>query len=69
MMKQRVLGLFIWLAIVAAFGAFARYAFGMNFWAAALIAALALIANGLFAKWEDRQPGGFYDPHGKGKDL
>ena len=68
-MKERLLPLLIGLAIVGALGAIARYAFGINFWVAALIAALAMIANGLFAQWEDRQPGGFYNPDGKGKDL
>ena len=67
-MKERLLGLLVGLAIVSALGAVARYAFGINFWAAALIAWLALIANGLFAEWEDRQPGGFYNPDGKGKN-
>ena len=65
-MKQRLLGLFIWIAIVAALGVFGSYALGIKFWVAAVIAGLALIANGLFAAWEDRRPGGFYDPHGSG---
>ncbi len=68
-MKQRLLPLLIGLAIVGALGAIAHYAFGINFWAAALIAGLAMIANGLFAEWEDRQPGGFDNPDGKGEDL
>jgi hypothetical protein len=66
-MKLRIIGLLIWLVIVAVLGAFAYYAFGINFWAAAIIAGLALIANGLLAEWEDRRPGGFYNPHGKEK--
>jgi hypothetical protein len=61
-MKQRILGLLIWLVIVGAIGAFARYALGINFWVAAIVAGLALISNGLVAEWEDRQPGGFYNP-------
>ena len=61
-MKERILGLLIWLVIVGSLGAFARYVFGINYWAAAVIAGIALIANGLFAEWEDRQPGGFYNP-------
>jgi hypothetical protein len=67
-MKRRIFGLLIWFAIVGVLGAFARYAFGINFWIAVLIAGLALIANGLFAEWEDWRPGGFYNPHSK-KDL
>jgi hypothetical protein len=66
-MKQRIVGLLIWLAIVGALGAFARYALAINFWAAAIIAGVALIANGLFAEWEDHRPGGFYNPRRDGE--
>lgn len=53
-----------WLVIVGLSAEAASYFFDVGFWTAAIIAAVALIANGLFAEWEDRQPGGFYNPKG-----
>ncbi len=67
--KQRLFAPLIGLAIVGGLGAIAHYAFGMNFWVAALILGLAMVANGLFAEWEDRQPGGFFNPDGKDNDA
>jgi hypothetical protein len=55
----------VWLAIVCSIGAGASYFLDISFWTAALIVGVALIANGLFAEWEDRQPGGFYNPKDK----
>lgn len=54
----------VWLVIVIIFGTTASYLFDVSSWIAAAIVAFALIANGLFAEWEDRQPGGFYNPKG-----
>lgn len=44
----------IWLAISLLAGAGAYYLFELNFWLSALIAGLALIANGVLADREDR---------------
>jgi len=34
--------------------ALGHYFFGLGFWTATLIVALAIIANGFFATWEDK---------------
>ena len=41
------------LAISMLAGALGHYFFGLGFWSATLIVALAIFANGLFAIWED----------------
>ena len=52
----------VWAIIVALLGTIASHFTGVHFWTAAIIAAAALVANGIFAEWEDRRPGGFYNP-------
>ena len=53
-MKRLVYSL-IWLVISLLFGVLGNYVFKVNFWVAAFIAALAMIANGVIAEWEDRR--------------
>ena len=45
----------LWLAISGAAGAIASWAFGLSFWAVALIVGVSLLANGLIAAWEERR--------------
>ena len=52
---KRLVYTLIWLLISLLAGALGNYLFKVNFWVAALIAGLALIANGLVAEWEDRR--------------
>ncbi len=40
---------------------------GLSFWASFAIAVAALMINGLVAEVEDRLPGGFLNPGGRGK--
>ena len=61
-MIKRLKHLLLWLVLVALLGLVASYFFDVHFWTATAIAAVALVANGLFSEWEDRQPGGFYNP-------
>lgn len=42
------------LAISLIAGALGHYFFGLEFWSATLIVAIAILANGLFAHWEDK---------------
>jgi uncharacterized membrane protein len=44
----------LWIAICVLAGAAARYLIGVGFWSATLIAAVALVAHGIVADWEDR---------------
>lgn len=44
----------IGLAVAIIVGALAHYFYGFGFWSSTVIAALALLANGLLALWEDR---------------
>ena len=45
---------FMGLAVAMLAGALAHYFYGLGFWSSTVIAALALLANGLLALWEDR---------------
>jgi hypothetical protein len=56
-----------WLIIVVLLGAVGNYFFHIGFWTAAIIAGLALVANGLVAEWENRQPGGWSNLTGTGR--
>lgn len=42
------------LAISLIAGALGHYFFDLEFWSATLIVAVAIIANGFFALWEDK---------------
>jgi hypothetical protein len=60
--KQKII-LFavVWgLAVLVALAM--HYFGGVNLSVALAIVAVAWVANGLFAEWEDRRPGGFLNP-------
>jgi hypothetical protein len=44
----------LWVAICGGVAGIASYFFDAPFWPSALLVALALLANGLLAFWEDR---------------
>ena len=50
------------IGVSASAGAALNYFAGLNFWWSALIAAAALLVNGIVATVEDEQPGGFNHP-------
>jgi hypothetical protein len=52
---KRLVYTLIWLAISLLVGTAGSYFFSLNFWAASLVAGVALIVNGLIAEWEDRR--------------
>ena len=52
-------------AICTAIGGLLYWIFDVPFIFGFLLVGLALVLNGLLAEWEDRQPGGFYNPHDK----
>jgi hypothetical protein len=62
MVRSRVLGLTIWLAIAAVVGAIGHFFFAANFWVVAVLTMFSLAANALIIEWEDRQPGGWGNP-------
>ena len=51
-----------WLCGVAAVAAAAQWLFGLPMLVGVPVIAIALMANGWLAEWEDRRPGGFYNP-------
>jgi hypothetical protein len=59
MLKARLQGLVIWLAIALCAGAVGQFGFGVNFWLIAALTIGSLAVNGLIIEWEDRQPGGW----------
>ncbi len=48
------------IALVAGVCAFFWWR-GLSIWAGLVIGGLAVVANSLFLRWEDKQPGGFDD--------
>jgi len=62
MIRSRILGLSIWLAIAAVAGAIGHFGFGANFWLVASLTIMSLVVNGWIIEWEDRQPGGWGNP-------
>jgi len=63
--KKRLLYIAIWLLICVLVGSIANYFFGLGFWVAFVITAVALILNGIVAEVEDRVPWGFLNPRRK----
>ena len=59
---------FIGLAIAGMVAWLLTWLFGLPFIAAFLLTAGAMFLNGLVADWEDRRPGGFYNPRDKDKE-
>lgn len=53
------------LLVCAAVGGLLSWLSGMPFWGGVLIAAAALLVNGLVAELEDRAPGGFLNPRNR----
>ena len=53
------------LLVCAAVGGLLSWLSGMPFWGGVLIAAAALLVNGLVAEVEDRAPGGFLNPRNR----
>ncbi|HMN73779.1 MAG TPA: hypothetical protein PKA55_18110 [Rhodoblastus sp.] len=49
-------------AICLAAAAIITAASSLPFWLSLIMSVAAMILNGFFAEWEDRQPGGFYNP-------
>jgi hypothetical protein len=63
---RRLIFAAVWgLAIVFALGL--SYSYGISFWWAFALVAVAFIINGFVAEVEDRAPGGFLNPNAKGK--
>jgi len=62
MLRSRILGLAIWIAIAAAVGAIGHFVFAADFWVVAGLTILSLTGNALIIEWEDRQPGGWGNP-------
>lgn len=58
----------LWLIACAVVAGLLYWITGLPFAIGFLIVAIALILNGLLAEWEDRRPGGFYNPHDKDKE-
>ncbi len=54
------------LCIAVVIALIVSWLFHFSFWLALPLAVVAMIANGIFAEWEDNQPGGFNNPDGKG---
>ncbi len=63
---KAILILIVWLPAVLIALAM-HYWLHLNLWLALALVALAGIANGFLAEWEDRKPGGFLNPK-QGKD-
>ena len=59
MLRQRFLGLSIWLAIAAVTGSLGRLIFGASFWIVAGFTIVGLLGNALLIEWEDSRPGGW----------
>lgn len=53
------------LLVCAAVGGLLSWLSDMPFWGGVLIAAAALLVNGLVAELEDRAPGGFLNPRNR----
>jgi hypothetical protein len=64
MIRSRIIGLTIWLAIAAVAGAIGHFIFAASFWLVAVLTIMSLVVNGWIIEWEDRQPGGWSDPKG-----
>jgi len=64
MLRARLQGLAIWVAIAACAGVIGHYGFGANFWLVAILTIMSLVVNGWIIEWEDRQPGGWLNPKG-----
>jgi hypothetical protein len=62
MIRERLLGIAIWLVIAVMMGAIGSFLFDANFWVVAGLTVLSLAVNGLIIEWEDRQPGGWSNP-------
>ena len=62
MIRSRILGLSIWLAIATVAGAIGHFGFGASFWLVAALTIISLVVNGWIIEWEDRQPGGWGNP-------
>jgi hypothetical protein len=62
MLRQRLIGLSIWLVMAAIAGSVGWVVFGANFWVVAGFVLVGLIANALIIEWEDNQPGGWGNP-------
>lgn len=54
----RIIGLIVVAILAAIFCWFSR----LPYWVCFLMIAAAMVLNGILAEWEDRQPGGFYNP-------
>ena len=57
--RQRLIGLSIWLGIAVIAASIGQFAFGVNFWVVAAFTLVGIIANALIIQWEDNQPGGW----------
>lgn len=53
---------FLGIAISVIVGGMISWLSGMNFVLSSLLVGGALVVNGLLAEWEDRRPGGFFNP-------
>lgn len=69
-MKRRIVhvpSLLIFLLVAAGAGYGAKAIFGLNFWIAFIVAAIAMLLLGWLSVVEDEMPGGFNNPKGRRK--
>jgi len=62
MLRQRAIGLSVWLVIAAIAGSLGRLIFGASFWVVAGFTLVGLAGNALIIEWEDNRPGGWGNP-------
>jgi hypothetical protein len=59
---------FISVSIIALIAAAIAAVLHVNFWLCFGVAVISVLANGVFAEWEDRRPRGFLNPDPESPD-